>query len=53
MDLRDLFREIIIQHTSIFGQPQQHYIKSLELIKVLLKLIIIYYDSQALVPLFS
>lgn len=45
-DLRDLFKEIVIQHTAVFSQSQQNYIKSLELIKVLLKLLAIYYNAE-------
>jgi hypothetical protein len=52
-DLRELFKEIVIQHTAVFSQSQQNYIKSLELIKVLLKLLAIYYNSEELIPLFS
>lgn len=43
----------MLQHTAIFSQNKQNYIKSLELIKVLLKLLAIYYDSESLLPLFS
>lgn len=51
--MRELFKEIVIQHAAILNQSEQNYIKNLELIKVLLKLLAIYYDADALLPVFQ
>jgi hypothetical protein len=42
-----------MQHTVKRDQDSQDYIKNLELIKVLLKLVAIYHEAEALIPIFE
>ena len=42
-----------MQYTVILNQKLQDYIKNLELVKVILKLLSIYYDAEALIPIFE
>ena len=52
-DMRLLFKDIVMSHTTLIQQEMQVYIKNLELVKVFLKLLSIYYDAQSLLPVFE
>ena len=51
--MRLLFKDIVMLHTTLIDQEVQVYIKNLELVKVFLKLLAIYYDAESLLPVFE